>query len=237
MGLSDKIDKNKNNKLNKDDDMTSIGKVLATALLATSLTGLASAPVFADETAELRDVKTFSKIRIKGAVELNIVIGDKQSVEIITEEDFHDQIDTDVSGKTLTIDQDDWDDRDWEDVDVVVNITMELFEYLQIDGAADVDAVGIRTEEFGLQINGAGDIHLEGTCDEAEFEINGAGDLDAKEFECKVVDVEIRGAGDADVYASEEVDAGIFGVGDITAYGNPSKVNRRIFGMGDFRKR
>jgi len=217
--------------------MTSISKILATALLATSLTGLATAPAFADETAELRVLKAFSKIRIKGAVELNIEIGDKQSVEIITEEDFHTRIETDVRGKTLTIDQDDWDDRDWEDVDVVVNLTMTAFDYLQIDGAADVDAVGIKAKEFGLQINGAGDIHLEGTCDEAEYKINGAGDLDAKGLECKVVDVQIRGAGDADVFASEEVDAGIFGVGDITAYGDPSKVNRRIFGMGDFRKR
>jgi hypothetical protein len=217
--------------------MISIRKLLTTAVLATSLIGLSVPSAFARETAETRDLATFSKIRIKGAVELNIEIGKTQSVEIITEEDFHDRIETSVRGKTLTIDQDDWDDRDWRGVDVVLNITLSYFEYLQIDGAADVDAVGINSKEFGLQINGAGDIHLEGTCEEAEYEINGAGDLDAKDLECKIVDIEIRGAGDADVFASEEVSAGIFGVGDITAYGNPSRVSRRIFGMGDFTKR
>ena len=103
-----------------------------------------------------------------------------------------------------------------------------------IEGAADVDITGIDSDSFLLEIDGAGDVTLEGTCGEVEIEINGAGDIDAEEFECKSVDITINGAGDADVYASESVRAVLNGVGDITVYGNPSRVRPSIHGLGSF---
>ena len=63
---------------------------------------------------------------------------------------------------------------------------MKKIEGLGIEGAADVEIYNIDSDTFELNIDGAGDVTLEGTCGDAVFEINGAGDLDAEDFLAKV---------------------------------------------------
>lgn len=204
--------------------------VTALALLATvSLGGQAAV---AAEATEARDLDTFTRIVVKGALDISIVAGEKQQlVEITTESRYLARVETEVDGDTLIISQK---GRRWRDLDVEIEISMVALNGFVIDGAADVEISGVDSEEFELIVNGAGDIDIEGVCGSAHFEINGAADLDASELKCKAVEVEINGAGDADVYASESIVAFINGVGDIEVYGNPSSVRPRIRGFGSF---
>jgi hypothetical protein len=204
--------------------------VSALALLAAVSLGGQSA--LAEETTQTRDLDTFTRILIKGAVDISVVAGEKeQAVEITAESRYQDRVETEVHGDTLVISQK---GRRWRDVDLEVEISVVTLNGFVIDGAADAEVSGINSEEFELIVNGAGDIDLEGTCGSAHFEINGAGDLDASELKCKAVKIEINGAGDADVYASESIVAFINGVGDVEVYGNPSSVRPRIRGFGSF---
>lgn len=183
-----------------------------------------------DRVTQMRDVGEFSKIRVEGALEIEINVGGRQSLEVSTDADHIDRVETTVRGNMLTISMR---GRRWRNANVEISINMAALDQFDIEGAADAYISGVDSETFEITVDGAGDIYLEGKCGSAEFTINGAGDLEAQDFECKAVAIQINGAGDADVYASESIDAEINGVGDIDVYGNPKKVRQKISGLGD----
>lgn len=206
------------------------GAVSALALMAAVALGGQAA--VAEEATDSRDLDTFTRIVIKGAVDISVMVSQStQVVEVTTDSRYLDRVETEVDGDTLTISQK---GRRWHGRDLEISISMATLNAFIIDGAADVEVTGIDSEEFELIVNGAGDIDLEGSCVSAHYEINGAGDLDASELKCEAVRIEINGAGDADLFASESIVAFLNGIGDVEVYGNPSSVKPRIRGFGSF---
>lgn len=202
------------------------------AIAALSAALAMAAPVTAsDEVSESRDLKEFTKILVEGAIDLSVEAGKKQSVQVSTEASHIKRVTTEIKGDTLVISME---GRRWRNADVEVTINMKALNGLIVEGAVDAELINIDSKEFMIEIEGAGDIAIDGKCGFAEFQINGAGDLNAQEFECQEVRIEINGAGDAEVYASVSVEATINGVGDIDVYGDPKKVRPRIRGIGDF---
>jgi len=199
------------------------------ALLGTTM--FVSTSLADDEATESRDVDEFTRIVIEGAMDLVIEVGGSQSVEVTTDEDYLSRVETRVDEDTLYISQK---GRRWRNADVDIEITVRSLDRIYLEGAADIDVTGIDSDMFELEIDGAGDITLEGSCDTVSIEINGAGDIDAEDLKCKSVYVIINGAGDVDAYASESVEAELNGVGDITICGDPSSVRPRIHGLGSF---
>lgn len=206
-------------------------KGLAAGLAILMGATMMTTPALADDDSETRDVAEFSRIVIEGAMDIDVSVGEGQNVEISADRGYLSRVETRVERDTLYISQE---GRRWRDADIEVTISVENLSAFIIEGAADVDITGIDSDSFLLEIDGAGDVTLEGTCGDAEYEINGAGDIDAEGFECKIVEITINGAGDADVYASESIRAVLNGVGDITVYGNPSQVRPSIHGLGSF---
>lgn len=199
-----------------------------------------AAPVAAhsdDQTSEVRDLPTFTKIRIKGGLELDLVAGKDQRVEVSANKGHLSEVETYVKGDTLVIDMD-HDDDDGIHInneDVHVTISMAMLEELEVLGAVDGDLRGIDSKNLRIDIKGAGDVELEGTCGSLELEIKGAGDVDAEELKCADVEVRVKGVGEARVYASESVDADISGIGSITVYGEPGKVRQSDGFLGSIR--
>lgn len=203
--------------------------VSAIAVLAGALAMVMPATA-ADEVSESRDLKKFSKILIEGAMDLSVEAGKKQSVQVTTDSRHIDRVTTTVEGDVLVISMT---GRSWRNADVSVTISMKTLDGLVVEGAVDAELLNIDSKNFSIEIDGAGDIAIEGKCGSADFQINGAGDLNAQDFKCKNVSIEINGAGDAEVYASASVEASINGVGDIDIYGDPDKVRPRIAGIGE----
>lgn len=206
-------------------------KGLAAGLALLMGATMMTTPALADDDSETRDVAEFSRIVIEGAMDIEVSVGARQEVEISADQGYLSRVETRVERETLYISQE---GRRWRNGDIEVTISVENLSAFIIEGAADVDITGIDSDSFLLEIDGAGDVTLVGTCGVVEIEINGAGDIDAEDFECKSVDITINGAGDADVYASESIRAVLNGVGDITVYGNPSRVRPSIHGLGSF---
>jgi len=219
-----------------------LGLALAGLAGATFLTtGAGAFVVFGDrgdKTTESRDVEAFTKVRIKGGFELELVAGKEQSVTIEGYERDLERVDTYVRRDTLTIDNaDDDDDNDIEiDTDgVKVTITVPTLEEFEVLGAVDADLKGIDSESFVFELKGAGSVDISGECGSLELEIKGAGEVDAEDLECRDVEVSVKGVGEADVYASESVDADVSGIGSITVYGDPKKVRQSDSWLGKIR--
>jgi hypothetical protein len=191
-----------------------------------------------DHVSEERSLDAFTKILVKGAIDLDLTAGKDQNVEIRTDADRMDAVETYVRGDTLIIDMEDKGRRNfWRSVDVDVTISLPVLEGIEVRGAVDGEVQGIDGGDLFIEIKGAGDLDLEGNCANLELDIKGAGDIDAEGLKCGSVEVDVRGAGSASVYASEEVDANVSGVGSISVYGKPKTVHKKVGGIGSIRIR
>ncbi|WP_262692968.1 head GIN domain-containing protein [Kordiimonas aestuarii] len=202
-----------------------------------------TAPAFAhndhgDRKTETREVSTFTRIQVKGGIELDLTAGKDQKVTIEAYEGDMRDIKTYVRGDTLVIDLDDDDDDNnmsFHSEDVNVTISMKMLEELEVLGAVDADLRGIDSKELTIDIKGAADLEAEGTCGSLRLEIKGAGDVDTEELRCEDVEVSVRGVGEAKVFASESVDANVSGIGSITVYGEPKRVRQSDGFLGSIR--
>lgn len=191
------------------------------------------------EVTVTRDVKDFTKIRIKGAFELKLEAGKDFSVTLEGDEEDVERVETYVRNGTLVIDNaDDHDDDNnihFDSDGVELTITMPTLEEFEVLGAVDADLKNIDSEKFAIELKGAGSIEIEGKCGELELELKGAGEVDAEDLKCADVEVDVKGVGEAKVYASESVDADVSGIGAITVYGEPKSVRQSDSWMGKIR--
>jgi hypothetical protein len=113
---------------------------------------------------------------------------------------------------------------------------------LLIMGAARVQITGLRTEQLAVDLRGTGEMriasldagHLDvrlpgagavraaGRATEQTITINGAASYDAGELKSQRVKATLQGLGSAIVWAVEELDATIRGVGEVSYYGAPT---------------
>lgn len=191
-----------------------------------------------EDVKEDRELGAFTKIRVKGAIELHLVAGKEQKVTIETAEKRMEHVETYVRGDTLVIDMDDDGRRNfWRNVDVNVMINMQSLEGIEVMGAVDADVEGVDSERLEIEIKGAADLDIEGSCGELELDVKGAGDISAADLRCESVEVEVKGAGNASVYASDRVEADVAGVASVSVYGKPKNVRKHVGGLGSIRIR
>ena len=216
---------------------------LRQGVVALAIAGAASTFAFAHDDhgsriSQTRDVDTFTRVQVKGGIELDLTAGESQSVKVDAHDGYIADIKTYVRGDTLVIDMDTDDSDDGINMhghDVRVTISMKMLEELEVLGAVDADIRGIDSKELKIDIKGAGDLDIEGTCGSLELELKGAGDVDAEDLKCENVEVAVKGVGEAVVFASETVDADVSGIGSITVYGEPSRVRQSDGFLGSIR--
>ena len=185
------------------------------------------------ETRTVKGLDAFNSILIKGGMELNIEVGPGFSVEVTGDDYRASDVEFIVDDGELTIDMPDRGRRFWDDADIAVSITMPEMVGIRVDGAVDAEIDGIDSDVFELDLRGAGDIELSGTCGDLTVDVRGAGDIDAEDLKCKDVKVELRGAGDVTVFAKESIDARLAGIGNIDVMGKPENVRKRLGGLGN----
>ncbi len=186
-----------------------------------------------DRVNETRDFAAFSKIEVRGAVELDLEIGDTQSVNISAYEKHMGKIDTHVEGDTLVIDMTKQKSkRFWRNADLQMTMVLSKFTAIDVRGAIDGKLSGLSGQDIIIDIAGAADLKMQGNCKSMQIKISGAADISSRKLECDDVDVRVDGAGDVSVFARKSVDIKLSGVGDIDVYGNPKEVNKHKGGFG-----
>jgi len=200
-----------------------------------------------------REVSEYNKIHLKGSGKVFLTPGEKQSLEIKTDDNIMPLIETDVSGNKLTISHG---NHHLRPTSFEVYITLENLEGVRISGSGDIIGKGrfvtdtLVTEisgsgdmdlevETGLletKISGSGSIHLSGKAEDYTVSISGSGKINAFDVDAKHVSVKISGSGDCRVSTSESLDAKISGSGDVYYRGRP-QINTKISGSGSLKSR
>jgi len=203
-----------------------------------------------DVRTETRQVSDFDRVVLAGFGQLVITQGNQASLTIEAPQDMLGRIETTVEDGKLTIGfKRSW--MDWIDDVLAVglsgkpvryNLTVKRLSNLLIMGAARVQITGLKTEELTVDLRGTGEIRIAsldagrldirlpgagavraaGRATEQAITIHGAASYEAGELKSQRVKATLHGLSSATVWAVEELDATIRGVGEVSYYGSPT---------------
>ena len=187
-----------------------------------------------DLVTEERDVRDFTRIETRGAVDIFVTVGESRKLSLTFDDNLIDLIETNVRGKTLKITS----ERSYSSRRACkIEISVPQLEEVRVTGSGDVEIYNLSGDYFEFTVSGSGDMRAEGEIEELDIRVSGSGDVDTRDVVAQEANVKISGSGDVKVFAEEEFYGRVSGSGDIDVYGNPEHLSRHVSGSGDIRKR
>lgn len=184
---------------------------------------------------ETRQVSGFNRVELAGSGEVEIVLGEEESITIEAEDNLIDLIETRVTGNTLYI--------GFKPNTSVTSLRsmrftvyMKSLEGASINGSGRIEIPESNYESLDLRVSGSGRILASGSVESLSAELPGSGSIDCKDLEAGLVDATISGSGDITVTVLKSLDARISGSGNVRYYGDPASVNQVVSGSGNIRK-
>ena len=195
-----------------------------------------------ETTVDPRETGDFTKVEISAPMEAEIHVkeGALATVQLSGYQNLLKEIKTQVVDGRLTIHQQD-ESIDFDtDKDIVAEITVGSLDELEINGSGDVNVDGdIKSKDFHLTINGTGNIKIASImADKMSAEINGAGDLNFEKGRITTADYSISGAGSIKSFGvqCDDVKASIAGAGEIKITATKT-LDGSVSGGGEIRYR
>ncbi len=203
-------------------------------------------------TRQKRPTAVFNKLQINVPVEATILVeeGSENAIEIVTYQNVHKHIKTEVVDNTLQIYTDDilsvnkdievkvttaaltcLDITGSADASIKGDVQADNFE-LHVTGNAEVDIQELHTNGFTAKLSGSSEVKVaKGVSNHAVYKVTGSGDIDAEGLETKIAEAKVSGAGEMNLTVSDKLNAHITGAGKIGYKGHP-KISSHISGAG-----
>jgi Putative auto-transporter adhesin, head GIN domain len=207
-------------------------------------------------TSENRDVSGFHAIEFSTLGKINIIQGDKESLNISGPDNLVPEIITTVSNGTLSI-------KTKENITVsplssenpltftivvkdltslmisgVGDVQIETLSTPSLDinmsGAGKVQQNQITTNNLKITISGVGGIDITGQATQATIDISGAGGVNAPDLKIQTANITISGVGGATLWVTDLLTGNISGAGSVSYYGAP-QTNTNATGLGSFK--
>jgi len=202
----------------------------------------------ANRRTETRELDAFHAVSMRGIGKMTIDQGAEQKFSIEGDDVAISRINTRVEDGKLIIDV----GRDWVEKlsagfdflsqqDIRIFITVKDLDELEIAGAAEVEADGLKVNDLTLkmigasnvkvtdleadtlrsEIPGAGKMLVTGKVKDQTVTLAGAGNFAGHKLKSKTAKVTLSGVGSAQLWVTGELDVTIAGVGSVEYYGNP----------------
>lgn len=183
---------------------------------------------------EKRNVDGFSEIDISGAFDLYVEVGEAASLEILTDENLHELIRTEVRGDKLIIDQKK-NLRSKEPIELRVT-TIDLRK-LDGSGACNIAVKNVDNSDFIVNLSGATELKISGSTDNFNAELSGASKLYASEFTANFVTIDASGASKAEVISDKSLRVNASGASTVNYYGSPSDIDYDLSGASSINRK
>ena len=206
---------------------------------------------------EKREISGVKELSVSNAFAVEIRIGNQESLEIEIDEDYMDDVITEVRGGRLTIKMKDQSGRrgyrmretprayltvkSLESISASGAVSIKTIQTLKsgklnvnISGASSLN-LDIDVEDLNLEVSGSCVINLKGRANRQIVRITGASTYSAYDLENKTADLRISGASNARVNVSEKLEANVSGASSVRYKGNPS-VDSDTSGASSVRK-
>ena len=178
---------------------------------------------------ENREVGSFKAIDSEGAFNFEVTCQKPVSFSIEADDNILPLIHSDVRDGVLYLrTEKGFNTREG----IAVRITVPNLESIRAAGAGKFDITELKNDKFTVRTMGATSLTASGETKSVEIHNEGAGKIDTDGLHAQKAKVEISGAASVDVYASEQLDASVSGVGRVSYSGDPKTVNKNVSGMG-----
>ena len=105
----------------------------------------------------------------------------------------------------------------------------------RLRGSGDIIHHNVKAQNARLEINGSGDITLDGIANKVQAQLVGSGDIDIRECATELAEISLIGSGD--IYVNAQVVRGqINGSGDLHCTPAAKEIDVNVFGHGKVRK-
>jgi len=179
---------------------------------------------------ERRETRDFHSIRNNGGIDVHFKRKKHTSLEVFGDHNLISLIKTEVSNGVLIISL----SQSYQThLPLIVKLTAPSLKLFEMNGAGDTRLINLDENLFQLDLNGSGDIFLEGKVRQLLARLNGSSDINAKDLISDRAEIQILGSGDVDIHVQKYLKADIIGSGDIHYYGNPIKIEKSILGSGN----
>lgn len=204
---------------------------------------------------ENRDVSGYTAIDFSTLGKINIVQGDKESLNISGPDNLLPEISTTVSNGTLII-------KNKENFTVAslssestltFTIVVKDLNSLTVSGLGDVQVEALSTPSMDLTMSGAGKIQMNqlatdnlviilsglggldisGSAAQTTIDLSGAGSITAPDLKIQTANISLSGLGSATLWVTNQLTGTISGAGSISYYGSP-QTNTNSTGIGKF---
>jgi hypothetical protein len=182
---------------------------------------------------EKRDLPGFTAIETSGAFDVQVDCQKPVSFEITGDDNILPLIQTEVRNGVLRVSN----TKSYNvSSPISLRITVPDLSSVRSTGAGKFTITNLKNEEFEINSAGAAMVIADGQTNSVEIRSTGAGKIDAQNLHARTAEVSVTGAASVDVYASEQLDVTVSGVGRVTYSGDP-KVNKRVSGAGQVNKK
>jgi Putative auto-transporter adhesin, head GIN domain len=200
---------------------------------------------------ETRDVENYEKVIFAGEGRVLHGAVSDGTIEIETDDNLVEVIETSVSGGTLTIGT-----RSGIDIEPSTEAIFRLgcpqLSGASLSGAGSIDLAGctangsvhldmsgtgqilvkqLDSDDVRVSVSGTGNIEAGGRTEHLGVDLSGLGNFQGDELESPHVDVTLSGVGMATVWATDTLDVDISGDGTVRYLGSP-QVSQTITGVG-----
>lgn len=192
---------------------------------------------------ETRSVGAFTDLEVSGPFEVRLIQEGNGAVEIRAEDNIIGVIETGIRNNSLFV-------RLRNRVNlrrhlpIKIYVHNSIFQRVKFDGSGSLDnkdtihtslfkyelngsgdaALLLNTGDLNTTVNGSGNIGLKGLATNLNSEINGSGKIAAMDLEAQNAIITIRGSGDHAVYVHKNLEARIYGSGNIFYTGEASLI-------------
>lgn len=203
---------------------------------ALALTLAATGALFtlqAQAAEQVRSVAPFTAISNSGPVSVHVEVGKPQSVTVTGSDDLVGELQTEVSGGELKIklrhERMSFGNNHEE---LHVAITLPQLTAFKMGGAGATEITHMSGDSLDVRFGGAGSLKAEGSVRKLTLTVGGVGSIDTRELHAESAKVNVGGVGSVKVWASQQLDASVGGIGSLTYYGDPKQVSTSGGGLG-----
>jgi len=206
-------------------------------------------------TVEERKGLTAHRIRLSGFMDVELTQGSETAVKVEADDNLQEYIITEMEDDVLVVKMRS-NIRFINSDRLKIYITTDRLEQLTLSGSGNitgtnkftganhlklrVSGVGdmkldFNTPELEAEISGSGSLVLSGETKDAKIQINGVGDCNAEAMKAENATIKISGSGDVKVFADNNLDVTIRGVGSVY-YKGAATISQKISGSGEVKR-
>lgn len=178
---------------------------------------------------ETRTVEPFHALAFSGAGEVNVRVGDAQSVVLSGPADLLPFVRTQVADGVLAIDRGPGAPKSGKRLRV--QITVPALDAAALNGSGEVSVANVSGARFRATLAGSGGLRIGGAVEELELSLSGSGDANAYGLDARAAQVKLSGSGDVYVGARDTLSVDLTGSGDVHVRGS-ARVTQSVHGSG-----